>query len=93
MLTDQATGFGEVLTAVILWDVFDHLIDLKPQVHLLLVLEVCVFMADADTIAQGRQDEMTEARGLKEIREEDVFRSGQNLIRKWIEIHETVMSH
>ena len=50
-------------------------------------------MGNADTITQGRQDKMTETGGFEQVRQKNVFCGAKDLIRKWIEIHETAVGH
>ena len=67
MLTDQTTRLVEVISAVIFWDALDHLINCELEEHLILVVQICAFLVNADAITKGRQDERTKCGGAKQI--------------------------
>ena len=67
MLTDQTTRLVEVISAVILGDTLDHLINCELKEHFILIVQICAVLVDADAITKGRQDEGTKCGRAKQI--------------------------
>ena len=93
MLTDQTTRLIEVVSAVIFRDALDHLINCELKKHFILVVQICAFLVDADAITKGRQDKRAKCGGAKQIFQRDVFYVRQQLVGKWVEIHEIEVGH